>query len=110
MMRFGAGELRFARLLALAGPAVAAFAFQAVAQQAPQLPPDEGARIALVDYCVLQESSKHGQYGTYVDTCKCAASRLVKELSQDEMAGIAKWKKPTSAVKGRWDSAWASCQ
>ncbi len=91
------------------GLAIMTIGYEAKALQDPQLPPDEGARLALIDYCVLQESNKHGQYDNFVDTCKCATNHLISEMNQDEMAGVAKWKKPTSAVKKRWESAWASC-
>ncbi len=109
MMRFGAGILRFVCLVGITGLAVTAIGFEAKALQDPALPPDEGARLALIDYCVLQESSKHGQYANYVETCKCATSKLMSEMNQGEMEGVAKWKKPISAVKKRWESAWASC-
>lgn len=109
-MRFGAGILRFGFCLTVIGGLLVATGHQAVALSDPEVPPEEGARLALIDYCVLQESGKHGQYGTYVNTCKCATNRVLKEMNQDEMKGVAKWKKPTSAVKNRWESAWEGCK
>jgi hypothetical protein len=76
--------------VAVAGLAVTAVSFEAKALQEPKIPADEGARLALIDYCVLQESSKHGQYANYVETCKCATSKLMSEMNQGEMEGAGK--------------------
>jgi len=108
-MRFGAGVLRFGRVAVVAASMVSIAGQGAFALSDPELPPDEDARLALIDYCVVQESGKHGQYDNFVDTCKCATNRLMSEMNQDEMAGVAKWRKPTSAVKKRWEAAWAAC-
>lgn len=102
MMRFGAVFL-------LSSIVSATVTGGAAAQQPPQLPPEEDARLALIDYCVLQESSKHGQYGTYVATCKCATSAVLKTMNARDMQAVAKWRKPTSAMKGRWEQAWQGC-
>ncbi|MEJ8573352.1 hypothetical protein [Microbaculum marinum] len=86
-----------------------AFVMTAVAQQAPQLPVDEDARLALIDHCVLDESARGGQYDNVADRCKCATKAIMSQMSQSEMQAVAKWRKPTSALKTRWQQASDAC-
>ena len=108
MMRFGAGMLWFVRGAALV--AFGSVTAGACAQSAPQLPPHEDARLALIDYCVVSESGHYSQFDDFVSICKCATNKLLGEMSEDEMKGVAKWRKPTSSVKKRWDTDFASCK
>jgi len=108
-MRFGVGVFRFSGMAIFAGLAVATVGFEAHALSDPKLPPEEGARLALIDHCVVYESNKHGQSGDYVNTCKCATKKVLGEMNQSEMQGVAKWKKPTTAIKSRWEAAWTAC-
>lgn len=103
MMRFGVGVF-FPTIV------VSILAGGALAQQAPKLPPDEDARLALIDYCVIEESHKHGQYDDFTVHCKCAVSAVMKTMSTADMQAVAKWRKPTTALKGRWETAWQGCQ
>ena len=86
-----------------------ALANGAAAQSAPQVPLDEDARLALIDHCVLNEDARFGQYDNFVGRCKCATNRLMASLSEADMRAVAKWRKPTSALKSRWAAAWNGC-
>lgn len=108
MIRFGEKNLS---VPALIGAALLAsgFALSAAAQTAPQLPVDEDARLALIDHCVLNEGARFGQYDDFADRCKCATKTIMSTMTQPEMQAVAKWRKPTAALKRRWQQAWDSC-
>lgn len=87
----------------------AALVAGAHAQKAPQLPPDEDARLALIDHCVLNESARAGQFDDYVGRCKCATNAILATMTEKDMVAVAKWRKPTTALKSRWSEAWNGC-
>jgi len=109
----GARDRALVRVFARA--AICALAFSAIApleaaaQSDPAVPLQEDARLALVDHCVLNESARFGQYTDFTGRCKCASKALLGTLSQQEMQSVAKWRKPTSALKRRWADAWNGC-
>lgn len=109
MMRFGDSNRSLLKTVLGGLVAGMAFAAGAAAQQAPQLPPEEDARLALIDYCVLNESARTGQYDDYVGRCKCATKSLMSGMTEKDMKAVAKWRKPTSALKSRWTEAWNGC-
>ena len=103
-------SVRFCARIAICGLILSAIApLQAGAQSAPVVPLNEDARLALVDHCVLNESARFGQYTDFTERCKCASKSLLASLSQQEMQSVAKWRKPTSALKRRWADAWNGC-
>ena len=108
MMRFGR-KFRVLCVLSCSACVSVGLLGSAGAQQAPQLPVDEDARLALIDHCVLNEGARFGQYDNFADRCKCATSTLMATMSQSEMQAVAKWRKPTTALKKRWQSAWEGC-
>ena len=108
MMRFGE-RFRCFSILVSGAVLSAGLSFGAAAQQAPQLPVDEDARLALIDHCVLNEGARFGQYDDFADRCKCATKTIMATMSEKEMQGVAKWRKPTSALKNRWQEAWNGC-
>jgi hypothetical protein len=105
-MRVARGAVR----LGLAGLiGLAAASTPALPQSAPALPVDEDARLALIDYCVLEVNRMAGQYDNFADRCRCATKAMMATMSETDMQAVAKWRKPTTALKPRWTAAWASC-
>lgn len=111
MLRLGFERiLPFAASLAAVGIVVFAGAAGVRAQQAPKLPVAEDARLALIDYCVIETSRMASQHANITANCRCTVSAVMPQMNESEMQGVVKWRKPTSAIKARWEAAVAGCQ
>ncbi len=113
MSRFGSGlcSLRSWPLGAAACLSVWMFgAAAASAQPAPQLPLPEDARLALIDYCVIEGSRMASQHANITAGCRCTVSKIMPQMNEDEMRRVVQWRKPVAAIKSRWDAAVEGCK
>jgi hypothetical protein len=82
----------------------------ATAQPAPQLPLAEEARLALIDYCVIEGSRMASQYANITSGCRCTVAKIMPQMNEDEMRRVVQWRKPVAAIKSRWDAAVEECR
>lgn len=82
----------------------------ASAQPAPQIPLAEDARLALIDYCVIEGSRMSSQHADITSGCRCTVSKIMPQMNEDEMRRVVQWRKPVAAIKSRWEAAVEGCK
>lgn len=113
MSRFGSDSCSL-RLWPLGVAATVSFGIlggaAATAQPAPQLPLAEDARLALIDYCVIEGSRMASQYANITSGCRCTVAKIMPQMNEDEMRRVVQWRKPVASIKSRWDAAVEECK
>lgn len=113
MSRFGSGlcSLRSWPLsAAICLPVGILGASVASAQPAPQIPLAEDARLALIDYCVIEGSRMASQHANITSGCRCTVEKMMPQMNEDELRRVVQWRKPVAAIKSRWDAAVEGCK
>ncbi|MCB2079895.1 MAG: hypothetical protein KDE55_19635 [Novosphingobium sp.] len=89
--------------------AVAAFAFNSgVALAAP--PPREHARLIMLDSCVEGSGTRNNLFEEFAKSCRCAAARTSKKLSDDEVASVVSSGKLRGSASRVWNEQMKACK